>query len=97
MFYLAFLLRDYFLDLDELFLLNEFYKYFDLNNDGVITFDEMNIILKQDNYNEDDIMSYIMLIKTILDTKFRLDTIKAHQYESIDYTYFIIANIIVSL
>ena len=96
-FYLIFLLKDYFLDIDELFLVNEFYKYFDLNNDGCVDFSEIENILKSDNYNDDEVKNYIYLLKSILSCNFRLNQIENHHYEIIEYDFFLVANIILNI
>jgi Ca2+-binding EF-hand superfamily protein len=90
-------LKDYFLDLDELFLLNEFYKYLDTNNDGIVEFDEIINILKSDKYKEDDYMNYTGILKAILNSHFRLSRIEEHLYDSFDYDYFLTANIILNI
>lgn len=95
---LIYLLKDYFLTVDELFLLNEFYKSFDTNNDGMVEFDEIISILKQqDDFKEDDCLNYSGLLKTILSCKFRLDQTEPHLIDSFDYNFFICANIVLTL
>ena len=95
---LIYLLKDYFLTVDELFLLNEFYKSFDTNNDGIVEFDEIISILKQqDDFKEDDCLNYSGLLKTILSCKFRLDQTEPHLIDSFDYNFFICANIVLTL
>ena len=40
-FYIVYNLKDYFLSIEDLSLYNEFYKFFDKNNDGLVTFHEI--------------------------------------------------------
>jgi serine/threonine protein kinase len=96
-FYFIYFLKDYFLDLDELFLLNEFYKYLDTNNDGIVEFDEIVNILKCDKYKEEDYINYTGILKAILNSHFRLSRIEEHLFDSFDYDYFLTANIILNI
>jgi len=97
-FYLIYCLKDYFLDVDELFLLNEFYKYFDVNNDGIVEFDELINILKSDGqYKEEEYLSYSLALRTILNCNFRLRRTEEHLLDTFDYDYFLVANIILNL
>ena len=96
-FYLTYCLKDYFLDVDELFLLNEFYKYFDTNNDGIVEFEEIIMKLKFEKYREQDYLNYSTILKSILNCNFRIERTEEHLQESFDYAYFLTANIILNL
>lgn len=96
-FYMTYFLKDYFLDLDELFSLNEFYKFLDTNNDGMVEFDEVISILKNEKYKEEDYMNYTGILKAILNSTFRLSRIEEHLFETFDYDYFLTASIILNI
>jgi serine/threonine protein kinase len=96
-FFLVYNLRDYFINIEELTVINEFFKYLDINNDGQIEVKEIKETLRNNKFNEEKINIYTDLIMKVIKTNFRAKFVKSYLQDSIDYDYFLVANIILSL
>jgi serine/threonine protein kinase len=90
-------LRDFFLSIEDISTLNEIFKHMDSNNDGQISSTEIRDNLKSLKINHVIATDYSELLFTIIDTNFRKKFVKSYLLKTIDYDYFIVANIIVSL
>jgi calcium-dependent protein kinase len=96
-FFLVYNLRDYFINVEELAIINEFFKYLDINNDGQIELKEIKETLRNNKFTEDKINIYTDLIFKVIKTNFRAKFVKSYLQDSIDYDYFLVANIIIGL
>jgi len=98
-FFLVYYMKDYFLDITELFRLNEFYKYFDTNNDGIVEIEEIESKLIKDGYNATQCQNYGKILKALLNCDFRrfINEEQNNQADSIDYDFFITSNIILNM
>jgi calcium-dependent protein kinase len=96
-FFLVYNLRDYFINIEELTIINEFFKYLDINNDGQIELKEIKETLRNNKFTEDKINIYTDLIFKVIKTNFRSKFVKSYLQDSIDYDYFLVANIIIGL
>ena len=90
-------LRDFFLNIEDITTLNEIFKFMDSNNDGQISSIEIRDNLKNLKINPIVATDYSDLLFVIIDTNFRKKFVKPYLLKTIDYDYFIVANIIVSL
>jgi Ca2+-binding EF-hand superfamily protein len=98
-FYLIFNLKDYFLEVEELILLTQFYNYFDSNHDGYIkrsefeeTFEKVIKDIPKDIY-----INYIEIFEAIVNNDFRLSEFGGRNKDTYTYEYFITANIILKM
>lgn len=96
-FYIIYNLKDYFLNVEDIMILNEFYKYFDRNNDGLISFNEIIDQLFADGFGKEKAEAYASVIKIIVECDFRKKYVPSYQLNSISYNYFLVANIIMKL
>lgn len=96
-FNLIYHLKDYFLDIEELTFINEFFKYFDKNNDGQISLIEIRDQLLQDGFENKLVYNYSNILFKIIDTDFRKGQTSAFLVDLIDYDFFVVANIIPKL
>eukprot|EP00340_Litonotus_pictus_P002596 CAMPEP_0170522686 /NCGR_PEP_ID=MMETSP0209-20121228/8106_1 /TAXON_ID=665100 ORGANISM="Litonotus pictus, Strain P1" /NCGR_SAMPLE_ID=MMETSP0209 /ASSEMBLY_ACC=CAM_ASM_000301 /LENGTH=520 /DNA_ID=CAMNT_0010810323 /DNA_START=66 /DNA_END=1628 /DNA_ORIENTATION=- len=96
-FYLVYNLKDYFLNIEDIMILNEFYKYFDKNNDGLISFNEIMDQLVTDNFEKNIPEHYTAAIKQIVDCEFRKKITPSYQLNYITYNSFLTSNIIMKL
>lgn len=99
-FYIIFNCKDLFLKQEELADLNQFYYLFDKNNDGAVTYNEIQKILDEVLKNNEDkvkISTYVDLIRLILDNPFVTDFLKLKTREIISYDMFIASNLILKL
>jgi serine/threonine protein kinase len=83
--FLVYNLRDYFINIEELTIINEFFKYLDVNNEGQIELKEIKETLRNNKFAEDKINIYTDLIFKVIKTNFRAKFVKSYLQESIDY------------
>lgn len=96
-FYIVYNLKDYFLNVEDIMILNEFYKYFDRNNDGLINFTEILEQLNADGFNKETAQAYTTVVKVIVECDFRKKYTPTYRLSCITYSYFLVANIIIKL
>ena len=96
-FYIIYNLKDYFLSIEDVMLFNEFYKFFDRNNDGLISFSEISEQLSTDKSDKEYAIDYTSLIMALVDCEFRKRTTPVYQHNSITYPIFITANIVLRM
>lgn len=96
-FYIIYNLKDFFLSIEEIMLFNEFYKFFDRNNDGLITFSEISEQLSQEKEDKEYAVDYTTLIMSLVDCEFRKRTTPSYQHNSITYNIFVTANILLRM
>lgn len=98
-FYIIYNLKDYFIDVEELIYLNEFYKFFDRNNDGQIGINEIEDQLTSDLtiFKIENIKGYVEAMQSVVNTEFRNTVTSGYQRESVSYDFFLVANIILRL
>jgi hypothetical protein len=61
--FLVYNLRDYFINIEELTIINEFFKYLDVNNEGQIELKEIKETLRNNKFAEDKINIYRLIIE----------------------------------
>jgi hypothetical protein len=99
-YYLFFNLKNYFMNIEETFLLNNFYNYLDSNKDGVCKKSEIEEILtKTKGISTSNINSYIDMLDTILDNELHGNEIfnNGIQKDAFSYEHFLVGNMILKM
>lgn len=96
-FYIVYNLKDYFLSIEDITAFNELYKFFDRNNDGLISFTEIEDQLVVEKVDKDYARDYSHLIMNLVDCEFRKRSTPSYQHSSITYNIFITANILLRM
>jgi serine/threonine protein kinase len=96
-FFLIYNLKDYFIDVEEIIFINEFYKYFDKNNDGQVSIVEMQDTLLNDGYDKEMVQNYLKIIETVVKNDYRRSVITEFLIDSISYDFFVASNVLLKM
>lgn len=101
-FYLFFQLRNYFIEVEEIIKINELYKFFDKNNDGLLKKIEleevlMNELVEENIITREQCMRYIDIFESVIENDYYHTSPISLMKQSFSYEFFLVTNLLIKL